>query len=208
MEIVTVYVSIEQLNKIVICCIYKSPSANCNDFNNKLIFYLTNVNLNMTFIQLVCQCESNFYYYISNNIYLVFLNILTSSLHINLFTLYVLNTCSIQHLYKIMAVNLRCNTGTGDFVSDTINGNTCYKFRYYLCTKVNLFAGFIFDVAHCLLIYDHCLDALAIMYTNDDQFVPMNAISNTLTNFDFYHLILGYLYLHLYCTYIVNITHG
>ena len=106
MEIVTVYVSIEQLNKIVICCIYKSPSANCNDFNSKLIFYLTNVNLNMTFIQLVCQCGSNLYYYISNNIYLVFLNILTSSLHINLFTLYVLNTCSIQHLYKIMAVNL------------------------------------------------------------------------------------------------------
>ena len=107
-----------------------------------------------------------------------------------------------------MAVNLKCNTGTGHFVSDTIKSNTCYKFRHYICTKVNLLAGFMFDAAYCLFIYDHCLDALAIMYTNDDQFVPMNAISNTQTNFDFYHLIFWYLYLHLYCTYIVNITHG
>ena len=36
MEIVTVYISIKQLNKIVICCIYNSPSVNCNDFNSKL----------------------------------------------------------------------------------------------------------------------------------------------------------------------------
>ena len=63
------------------------------------------------------------------------------------------------------------------------------------------------DVAHCWYS-DNCLDALAIMHTNDDQFVPMNTISDTSTKFDFYHLILGYLYPHLYCTYIVNITHG
>ena len=29
------------------------------------------------------------------------------------------------------------------------------------------------------------------MYTNDDQIVTMNAISNTPSNFDFYHLILA-----------------
>ena len=162
--------------------------------------------MKMTFIQLVYQRGSNFYYNISNNIYLIFLNILTSSLHINLFTLYVWNTCSMQHLYKIMAVNSKCNTGTSDFVSDTIKCNTCHKLWHYLCTKVNLLASFMFDVAHCWY-YHYCLDALAIMYTNDDQFVPMNAISNTPTYFDFYHLILGYLYPRLYCTYIVNITH-
>ena len=100
------------------------------------------------FYQLVYQCGSNFYYDISNNICLVFLNILTSSLHINLFTLYVLSTCSMQHLYKIMAVNLKCNTGTSDFVSH-IKCNTCHKLRHYLCTKVNLLASFMFDVAHC-----------------------------------------------------------
>ena len=104
--------------------------------------------MKMTFIQLVYQCGSNFYYNISNNIYLVFLNILTCSLHINLFTLYVLNTCSMQHLYKIMAVNSKCNTGTSDFASDTIKCNTCHKLWHYLCTKVNLLASFMFDVAH------------------------------------------------------------
>ena len=51
--------------------------------------------MKMTFIQLVCQCGSDFFNDISNNIYLVFLNILTSSLHINLFTLFAVNTCSI-----------------------------------------------------------------------------------------------------------------
>ena len=51
--------------------------------------------------------------------------------------------------------------------------------------------------AHCWYS-DQCLCALAIMYTYDDQFVPMNAISDTPTNFDFHHLILGYSYPHLY----------
>ena len=63
------------------------------------------------------------------------------------------------------------------------------------------------DVAYCWYS-DYCLYALAIMYTNDDQFVPMNVMSDTPTNFDFHHLILEYLYPHLYCTHIVNITHG
>ena len=161
----------------------------------------------MTFIQLVYQCGSNLCYDASNNMYLVFLNILTSSFHINLFSLYVLNTCSIQHFCKIDADNLRCNTGTSDFVSDTIKCNTCQKLRHYLCTKVNLPGNIMSDVAHCWNS-DYCSDALAIMYTNDDQFVPMNTISDTPANFDFHHLILGYSYPHLYCTYIVNITHG
>ena len=55
------------------------------------------------------------------------------------------------------------------------------------------------DVAHCWYS-DYCLNALAIMYTSDDQIVPVNAISDTPTNFDFDHLILEYLYPHLYCT--------
>ena len=80
-----------------------------------------------------------------------------------------------------MAVNLKCNTGTSYFVSDTIKCNTCHKLRHYLCTKVNLLASFMFDVAHCWY-YDYCLDAIAIMYTNDEKFVPMNAISDTSTN--------------------------
>ena len=159
--------------------------------------------MKMTFIQLVYQCGSNFLYNISSNIYLVFLNILTSSLHINLFTLYVLNTCSMQHLYKIMAENLRCNTGTSDIVSDTFKCNTCQKLRHYLCTKVDLPGNIRSDVAHCWYS-GYCLYALAIMYTSDYQFVLLNAISDASANFDFYHLILGY----LYCTYIVNITHG
>ena len=163
--------------------------------------------MKMTFIQLVYKCGSNFCYDISNNINHVFLNILTSSLHINLFTLYVLNTCYIQHLYKIMAVNLKCNTGNSNFASDTIKCNTCQKLRHYLYTKVNLPGNIMSDIAHCWYS-DHCLYALAIMYTNDDEFVPMNAISDTSTNIDFHHLILEYLYPHLYCTYIVNITHG
>ena len=62
----------------------------------------------------------------------------------------------------------------------------------------------IFDI----YIFHYCLYALAIMYTNDNLFFPMNAISDTPTNFDYYHLILGYSYHHLYCTFIVNITHG
>ena len=36
MQIVTVYICIKQLKKIVICCIYISPSVNYNDFNSKL----------------------------------------------------------------------------------------------------------------------------------------------------------------------------
>ena len=83
-----------------------------------------------------------------------------------------------------MAVNLKCNTGTSDFESDTIKCNTCQKLRHYLCTKVNLPSNNMSDVAHCWY-FDHCLYALAIMYTNDDQFVPMNAISDTSSNFDF-----------------------
>ena len=72
---------------------------------------------------------------------------------------------------------------------------------------MNLPGNIMSDVAHCWY-YDYSLYALAIMNTNADQFVPMNVISDTPTNFDFYHQILGYLYPHLYCTYIVNITHG
>ena len=71
-----------------------------------------------TFIQLVYQCGSIFCYNISNNIYLVFLNILTSSLLINLVTLYVLNTCSIQNLHKIVAENIQCNTGTSNTIGN------------------------------------------------------------------------------------------
>ena len=106
-----------------------------------------------------------------------------------------------------MAENKKCNTGTIDFVSDTIKCNTCQKLRHYLCTKVNLPGNIMSDVVHCWYS-DYCLYALAITYTNVDQFVPMNIISNTPTNFDFYHLIFGYLYPHLYCTYIVKITYG
>ena len=54
-----------------------------------------------TFIKLVFQCGSNLCHDIANNIYLLFLNALTSSSHINLFTLYVLNTCSMQHFYYL-----------------------------------------------------------------------------------------------------------
>ena len=161
----------------------------------------------MTFMQLAYKCGSNLCYYTSNNIDLVFLNILTSSFQIRLFILYVLNTCSMLHLYKIIAENLRCSTGTSDFVSDTIKCNTSQILRHYLCTKFNLPGNTMSDVAHGWY-YDYCLYALAIMYTNDDQFVPMNTISDTSSNFDFYHLILEYLYPHLCCTYIVNITHG
>ena len=163
--------------------------------------------MKMTTMQLVYQCESNFFNHISIKIYLVFLNIFTSSLHINLFTLYMLSTCSMQHLYKIMAVNLKCNTGTSDFVSDTIRCNTCQKLRHYLCTKFNLPGNIMSDFAH-YWYSDYCLYALAIIYTNDDQFVPINIISDTSKKFDFYHLVLEYLYPHLYCTCIVNITHG
>ena len=48
----------------------------------------------------------------------------------------------------------------------------------FSCVEVNLLANFMFDVAYCCYS-DYCLDAFAIMYTNDDQLVPMNAISNT-----------------------------
>ena len=61
------------------------------------------------------------------------------------------------------------------------------------------------DVAHYWHL-DYSLDALAIMYTNDDQFVPMNAISDAPTNFDLYHLIMVYSYLHVCCTYIVHMA--
>ena len=91
-----------------------------------------------------------------------------------------------------MAVNLKCNTGTSDFVSDTIKCNTCQKLRHYLCTKVNLSGNIMFDVAHSWYS-DQCVYALAVMYTNDDQFVPMNAISDTPTIFYFNNLIMGYL---------------
>ena len=66
----------------------------------------------------------------------------------------------------------------------------------------------MFDVvAHCWY-YDHCLDALAIMYTNYYKIVPLNAMSNTPSNLHFNYLILEYSYPYQYCTYIVNITHG
>ena len=109
----------------------------------------------------------------------------------------MLNTCSIQHLYKIVADNLKCNTGTSDFALDTIKCNTCQKLRHYLCTKVYLLASFMSDVAHCWYS-DHYSFELAIMYTNDDQFVPMNAISDTSTNFDFYHIYIIYIIILLY----------
>ena len=62
-------------------------------------------------------------------------------------------------------------------------------------------------VPHCWYS-DNCIDALAIMYANDDQIVPMNAISNTQSNIDFNHLILEYSYPYSYRAYIVNIIHG
>ena len=78
--------------------------------------------MKMTFIKLVYQCGSNLCYNVSNIIYLVSLDMLTSSLNINLFTLYVLNTC---YLYKIMADNSKCNPCTGDFLSDAIKCKIC-----------------------------------------------------------------------------------
>ena len=36
MEIVTVEICTKRRKKIVICCIYKSPSVSCNDFNTEL----------------------------------------------------------------------------------------------------------------------------------------------------------------------------
>ena len=70
---------------------------------------------------------------------------LTSSLHINLFTLYLLNTCN---LYKIMAENSKCNPCTSDFVSDTIKCKIYQKLMHYSCANVNLLANFIFYIAH------------------------------------------------------------
>ena len=94
------------------------------------------------------------------------------------------------------------------FVSDTIKCKKFLKLIHYSCAKVNLLASVKFDVVARCWYYDYCLDAIAITYTNYDQIVPLNAISNTPSNLDFYHLILEYSYPHLYCTYIVNITHG
>ena len=54
----------------------------------------------------------------------------------------------MQHQYKIMTVNLKCSTGTSEFVSDAIKCNTCHKLRHYLCAKVNLLASFMLDDAH------------------------------------------------------------
>ena len=156
--------------------------------------------MRMTFIQLAYQCGSNLCYYISNIIYLVFINMLTTSLHIDLFTLYVLNTC---HLCKIMAESSICDPFYSDFVSDTLECNICQKLMHYSCAKVNLLANFMFDIAHCSYS-DYCLDTLTVMNINDDQIVPMNAISNSPTNFYFYHLMLG-IHIHIY---IVNIIHG
>ena len=67
---------------------------------------------------------------------------------------------STQHLYKIMAENLKCNTCTSDFVSDTIKCNTCQKQRHYLCTKVNLPGNIMFDVAHCWYS-DYCVECIS-----------------------------------------------
>ena len=161
--------------------------------------------MKMTFIQLVYQCGSNSCYNISNITYLVFLNMLTSSLHINFFTLYVLNT---YYSYKIMAENSKCNPCTSEFVSYTIKCKICQKLMHYSCAKVNLLVNYMFDVVAHYWYSDYCVDALAIMNTNDDQIVPMNAISNTPSNLDFYHLMLGYSYPYLYCSYIVNINYG
>ena len=108
-----------------------------------------------------------------------------------------------------MAENSKCNTGTSDFASDTIKCKTCRQLMHYSCAKDNLLANIMFDVVHCWYS-DYCLDALAIMNINDDQIVPMNAISNAPSNFDFYHLIQGYsyVYIYIYCTYVVSNTHG
>ena len=73
-------------------------------------------------------------------------------------------------------------------------------------TKVNLSGNIVPHVAHCWYS-DRLLYALAIMYTNDDQIGPMNAISDTQTNFYFHRLFLGQSYPDLYCSFIANITH-
>ena len=65
------------------------------------------------------------------------------------------------------------------FVSDTVKCKIFQKLIHYSCAKVNLLASVMFDVVvHCWY-YDYCLDALAMMYTNDDKIVPLNAMSNT-----------------------------
>ena len=51
------------------------------------------------------QCGSNLFYNFSNNIYLAFLNMLTSSLHSNLFTMCVLNNVDYTAITQIMAEN-------------------------------------------------------------------------------------------------------
>ena len=96
----------------------------------------------------------------------------------------------VLHLCKIMVENTKCDTVTIDFSSDTTKCKICQKLVHYSCVEVNLLSNFMFDVAYCWYS-DHCYDAFAIMYTNDDQIVTMNAISNTSSNFDFYHLILA-----------------
>ena len=96
----------------------------------------------------------------------------------------------VLHLCKIMVENTKCDTVTIDFSSDTTKCKICQKLVHYSCVEVNLLSNFMFDVAYCWYS-DHCYDAFAIMYTNDDQIVTMNAISNTPSNFDFYHLILA-----------------
>ena len=72
-----------------------------------------------------------------------------------------------------MAENSKCNTCTSDFASDIIKCKICQKLMHYSCAEVKLPANIMFVVAPCWYS-DYCLDALAIIYTNDDKFVPMN----------------------------------
>ena len=61
----------------------------------------------------------------------------------------------MQHLYKIMVENPKCDTVTIDFASDTIKCKICQKLVHYSCVEVNLLANFLFDVAYCLYS-DYC----------------------------------------------------
>ena len=63
------------------------------------------------------------------------------------------------------------------------------------------------DFAQCWYS-SNCLHAFIFIDIIDNQFVPINEVSNAPLNLNFYDSILRYSYLNLYCTYTVNITHN